>query len=119
MSNKNIWNFKAENVHDFVWAADPDYVHDILRVDSENLELHFYYQKTNDEMVSNWKRLQDDTADAFKYLNEKMFVQNITIHQREINNSYKKAVADTFLLKAVDSIVKILLFCNLKIKIIR
>ena len=69
--NKNIWNFKAENVHDFVWAADPDYVHDILRVDSENLELHFYYQKTNDEMVSNWKRLQDDTADAFRYINKK------------------------------------------------
>ncbi len=69
--NKNIWNFKAKDVHDFVWAADPDYIHDILKVDSENLELHFYYQKTNDEMVNNWKRLQDDTADAFKYLNEK------------------------------------------------
>ena len=69
--NKNVWNFKAKNVHDFVWAADPDYVHDILKVDSENLELHFYYQKTNDEMVSNWKRLQDDTADAFRYINGK------------------------------------------------
>ena len=69
--NKNVWNFKAKNVHDFVWAADPDYVHDMLKVDSENLELHFYYQKTNDEMVSNWKRLQDDTADAFRYINGK------------------------------------------------
>ena len=69
--NKNVLNCKAKNVHDFVWAADPDYVHDILKVDSENLELHFYYQKTNDEMVSNWKRLQDDTADAFRYINGK------------------------------------------------
>ena len=69
--NKNIWNFKAKDVHDFVWAADPDYVHDVLKVDSEDLELHFYYQKTNDEMVSNWKRLQDDTADAFRYINKK------------------------------------------------
>ena len=69
--DKNIWNFKAKDVHDFVWAADPDYVHDILKVDSEDLELHFYYQKTNDEMVSNWKRLQDDTADAFRYINKK------------------------------------------------
>ena len=71
VNNKNTWNFKAKDVHDFVWAADPDYVHDILKVDSENLELHFYYQKTNDEMVSNWKRLQDDTADAFRYINKK------------------------------------------------
>jgi len=69
--DKNIWNFKAKDVHDFVWAADPDYVHDVLKVDSEDLELHFYYQKTNDEMVSNWKRLQDDTADAFRYINKK------------------------------------------------
>ena len=69
--NKFTWNFEAKNVHDFVWAADPDYIHDILKVDSENLELHFYYQNTNTEMVNNWKRLQDDTADAFRYLNKK------------------------------------------------
>ena len=69
--NKFIWNFEAKNVHDFVWAADPDYIHDILKVDSENLELHFYYQNTNSDMVNNWKRLQDDTADAFRYLNKK------------------------------------------------
>ena len=69
--DKNIWNFKAKDVHDFVWAADPDYVHDVLKVDSEDLELHIYYQKTNDEMVSNWKRMQDDTADAFRYINKK------------------------------------------------
>lgn len=69
-NQKKIWRFKAEDVHDFVWAADPDYVHDILKVDSENLELHFYYQKSSDEMVQNWKRLQDDTAEAFKFINK-------------------------------------------------
>jgi len=69
--NNYIWNFKVQNVHDFVWAADPDYVHDILKVDSENLELHFYYQKTNKKMVENWKRLQDDTSDAFKFFSKK------------------------------------------------
>ena len=69
-NQKKTWRFKAEDVHDFVWAADPDYVHDILNVDSENLELHFYYQKSSDEMVQNWKRLQDDTAEAFKFINK-------------------------------------------------
>ena len=69
-NQKKIWRFKAEDVHDFVWAADPDYVHDILKVDSENLELHFYYQKSSDEMVKNWKKLQDDTAEAFKFINK-------------------------------------------------
>ena len=69
-NQKKIWRFKAEDVHDFVWAADPDYVHDILKVDSENLELHFYYQKSSDEMVKNWKKLQEDTAEAFKFINK-------------------------------------------------
>jgi len=68
--NSIIWNFKAENVHDFVWAADPDYVHDIFKVDSEDLELHFYYQNSSDEMTQNWKRLQDQTAKAFIYFNK-------------------------------------------------
>ena len=68
--NNYIWNFKAKNVHDFVWAADPDYVHDILKVDSENLELHFYYLETNEDMVKNWKRLQDDASKAFKFMNK-------------------------------------------------
>ena len=70
-NQKKTWRFKAEDVHDFVWAADPDYIHDILKVDSENLELHFYYQKSSDEMVQNWKKLQDDTAEAFKFINKK------------------------------------------------
>ena len=68
--NNYIWNFKVKNVHDFVWAADPDYVHDILKVDSENLELHFYYLETNEDMVKNWKRLQDDASKAFKFMNK-------------------------------------------------
>ena len=68
--NNYIWNFKVKNVHDFVWAADPDYVHDILKVDSENLELHFYYLETNEDMVKNWKRLQEDAPKAFKFMNK-------------------------------------------------
>ena len=57
-NQKKTWRFKA------------DYVHDILKVDSENLELHFYYQKSSDEMVKNWKKLQNDTAEAFKFINK-------------------------------------------------
>ena len=68
--NSFIWNFIAQNVHDFVWAADPDYIHDVIKVDSEDLELHFYYQESSDEMSKNWKRLQEETAKAFIYFNK-------------------------------------------------
>jgi len=37
------WHFRAENVHDFVWAADPDYVHSNIRA-SDGTILHFFYQ---------------------------------------------------------------------------
>jgi len=42
-SIKNItWNFIAENVHDFVWTADPDYTHIVHKMDN-GTKLHFFY----------------------------------------------------------------------------
>ncbi len=63
---KLTWHFKAPNVHDFMWAADPDYVHDIARVPG-GPALHFFYQ--GDTLVQNWKRLQEYTVRAFEFLN--------------------------------------------------
>ena len=37
------WHFVAENVHDFAWAADPDYVHDTM-TDERGITYHFLYQ---------------------------------------------------------------------------
>lgn len=60
------WHFKAENVHDFAWAADPDYIHDIVEVD-EDLVLHFIYQD-DDNYKDVWKKAQKKTAQAFKFI---------------------------------------------------
>ena len=59
------WHFKAPMVHDFMWAADPDYRHDILTTDS-GIDLHFFY-KNNPEIEENWKQLQPKTADAMEF----------------------------------------------------
>ncbi len=40
---KLSWHFKAPNVHDFTWAADPDYVHDIIKGEND-VDLHFFYK---------------------------------------------------------------------------
>lgn len=62
------WHFLAPNVHDFMWAADPDYIHDTL--DMENgPTLHFFY-KNNPEFVENWKKLQPKTAEAMTFFNK-------------------------------------------------
>ena len=40
------WHFKAPNVHDFMWAADPEYIHDILEME-DGPTLHFYYKNNS------------------------------------------------------------------------
>ncbi|MBT8296975.1 MAG: M1 family metallopeptidase, partial [Maribacter sp.] len=65
---KNLtWHFKAPMVHDFMWAADPDYLHDTLQMEN-GPTLHFLY-KNNPEIIENWKKLQPKTAEAMEFLN--------------------------------------------------
>ena len=63
---KNTWRFKATNVHDFVWAADPDYAHDQAQVPDGPM-LHFFYQK-NADYASVWKEMQPLAVKAFTFL---------------------------------------------------
>jgi hypothetical protein len=62
------WHFKAPMVHDFMWAADPDYIHDTLPMEN-GPTLHFYY-KNNPDIIENWKKLQPKTAEAMRFFNE-------------------------------------------------
>nr|WP_288977817.1 M1 family metallopeptidase [uncultured Allomuricauda sp.] len=59
------WHFKAPKVHDFMWAADPGYIHDIYEME-DGPTLHFFY-KDNPEFNENWKNLQPKTAEAMKF----------------------------------------------------
>ena len=64
---KLTWKFKAENVHDFVWAADPDYTHVITSVPG-GPDLHFFYQQS--DQTKEWEKLPALTAKAFTYIQE-------------------------------------------------
>ena len=59
------WHFKAPRVHDFMWAADPGYLHDTLKVENGPV-LHFFY-KDKPEILENWKNLQPKTAEAMQF----------------------------------------------------
>ena len=50
------WHFVAPNVHDFTWAADKDYLHDVVK-GPNNVDLHFFY-KNNPKYIQNWKDLE-------------------------------------------------------------
>ncbi len=65
--NTLTWHFKAPNVHDFTWAADPDYNHDTFQVKKGPL-LHFLYKSTMPkEKLENWKNLQPKVAEFITY----------------------------------------------------
>jgi hypothetical protein len=59
------WHFVAPNVHDFMWAADPEYIHDTLKM-QDGPVLHFFY-KNDPEIIENWKKLQPKTEDAMRF----------------------------------------------------
>ena len=61
------WKFYAPKVHDFAWAADPEYIHDKVTSDS-GVDLHFFYKPSVN--VDDWKKLQNDTLGLLKYFEE-------------------------------------------------
>ena len=65
---KLTWKFKAPMVHDFTWAADPDYIHDKVTA-NDGTVLHFLYQD-NDSIKENWKNLQPKTEQILEFFNE-------------------------------------------------
>ncbi len=66
--DKLTWHFVAPQVHDFTWAADPEYIHDKL-IAEDGTVLHFFY-KDNKEIKENWKNLQPKTAELLAFFNE-------------------------------------------------
>ncbi|MBN2732788.1 MAG: M1 family metallopeptidase [Balneolaceae bacterium] len=78
-SKKLTWHWKADNVHDFFWGADPDFVHTKKQVPNGPM-LHFLYQQntvaTNapdslqQQLTENWERLPEFTSRGFQFMSQ-------------------------------------------------
>ena len=66
---KLTWSFKAKNVHDFVWAADPDYKH-TKTVRDDGLTIHYFYIDS-DKTKETWERLPEAMDRSFDYINKR------------------------------------------------
>lgn len=64
---QQTWHFIANRVHDFVWAADREYVHD-SHVCADGVVLHAFY-KTSGNFKENWEALLPIMEEALKYIN--------------------------------------------------
>jgi hypothetical protein len=67
---KLTWHFVAPNVHDFMWAADPNYIHISKKVRND-LTIHVLY-KTADGTDAQWKDVLAKAEKALPYA-EKTF----------------------------------------------
>ena len=67
---KLTWHFIAPNVHDFVWAADPQYIH-VSKKLRDSLTVHVFYKPTN-ATAQQWEALLGVAEKALPFI-EKTF----------------------------------------------
>jgi hypothetical protein len=70
VSEKLSWNFIAPNVHDFSWAADTNYIHDVVDVPNGPVMRFFY--KDEEDYLENWKTVQPYAVQFMEYFSEKI-----------------------------------------------
>jgi hypothetical protein len=64
------WHFLAPNVHDFTWAADRNYTHNIVK-GPNRVDLHFLY-KNDPKIAENWKKLEPLMVRVMDFYNQKI-----------------------------------------------
>ncbi len=62
------WHFVAPNVIDFTWAADKNYIHDVVPTDF-GTTFHFLY-KNNPKIIDNWKKAQPKAVELMAFYNK-------------------------------------------------
>jgi hypothetical protein len=68
-TSKRTWHFIGNNVHDFVWAADPNYEHIVRKQDG--VILNVVYKKV-DSLKKSWETVADAAVIILRYM-EKRF----------------------------------------------
>ncbi|HRI60386.1 MAG TPA: M1 family peptidase, partial [Saprospiraceae bacterium] len=67
--DKLTWHFKTPNVHDFAWAADPEYAHTKINADDGTV-MHFVWQK-GQKYEDAWQKLPAIMNRARTIMNER------------------------------------------------
>ncbi|MFM2326686.1 MAG: hypothetical protein RIR31_888 [Bacteroidota bacterium] len=70
---KRSWHFVGNNVHDFVWAADPDYKHLVRKMPNggPTLNVIYNYIENNTKNDSAWNLVADAAVDALPFMESK------------------------------------------------
>lgn len=72
---KLTWKFFAPNVHDFMWAADPDFQH-VVRTTSDGRLINVFYKKNTALLTDAFNELPDSVKAKFEMKPEKFIAAN-------------------------------------------
>ncbi len=72
-TEKRIWHFTANNVHDFMWAADPEYKHIVRRMPNNGTILNVLYKfkANNEKNDSAWTLVADAAVKVLPFMESK------------------------------------------------
>ena len=71
---KRVWHFVGKNIHDFVWAADPEYIHLVRQMPNGGPALHVLYNFKENSPANDtaWKIVADAAVAVLPFM-EKNF----------------------------------------------
>ncbi len=87
--NNLTWKFTAANVHDFVWAADPDYKH-VSRKIREGLIVHVFYKISPLHLQKYFSNLPTRVKSSFNN-NAGLFIRNYELEWQQLADKMQKA----------------------------
>ena len=68
-TNKRSWHFKGEKIHDFVWAADPDFKHLSKKMpNGPMLHVIYNYIPNNPSNDNAWKKVLDAASTVLPFI---------------------------------------------------
>lgn len=68
-NGKAIWHFKAENILDFAWAADDNFIVDSTKT-KNNTTIYAVYQNRDPNYNGNWEKALNYAKEFFEYSDE-------------------------------------------------
>lgn len=70
INNKVTWHFIAQNINDFAWAADPNFVVDSTTTPS-GINLYAVYLPKSQTAINNWRQALAYTSEFLEFCSEK------------------------------------------------
>lgn len=65
-NGKAVWHFRAENIHDFAWAADTDFI--VSRQQIPDGPVVYFVHLNKSEINENWIKAQEPTVKFFDFM---------------------------------------------------